>query len=147
MVRQRSATPWSPVRIREVPPIFLCRNGGIGRRKGLKIPREQSHAGSSPAFGTKIGVLPIFLFLYAPAYEISTHSKLLLISPAFGTIFLGYLYPFFIYTKLPNYYILLATGNFLFAWFKYLTSNLVLFFDIFFYIIFGIKLVVFLQII
>ena len=26
--------------------------GGIGRRKGLKIPREQSHAGSIPAPGT-----------------------------------------------------------------------------------------------
>ena len=27
--------------------------GGIGRRKGLKIPREQSRAGSTPALGTK----------------------------------------------------------------------------------------------
>ena len=26
--------------------------GGIGRRKGLKIPREQSRAGSTPALGT-----------------------------------------------------------------------------------------------
>ena len=26
--------------------------GGIGRRKGLKIPREQSRAGSTPAPGT-----------------------------------------------------------------------------------------------
>ena len=51
VVRQRSAKPLSPVRIREVPPI--CPNGGIGRRKGLKIPREQSCAGSSPASGTK----------------------------------------------------------------------------------------------
>ena len=25
--------------------------GGIGRRKGLKIPREQSRAGSTPALG------------------------------------------------------------------------------------------------
>ena len=28
--------------------------GGIGRRKGLKIPREQSRAGSTPALGIKI---------------------------------------------------------------------------------------------
>ena len=26
--------------------------GGIGRHKGLKIPRRQLHAGSSPALGT-----------------------------------------------------------------------------------------------
>ena len=30
----------------------LCPGGEIGRRKGLKIPREQSRAGSSPAPGT-----------------------------------------------------------------------------------------------
>jgi hypothetical protein len=29
-----------------------CRSGGIGIRRGLKIPRSQGHAGSSPAFGT-----------------------------------------------------------------------------------------------
>ena len=28
--------------------------GGIGRHKGLKIPRRQLHAGSSPALGTII---------------------------------------------------------------------------------------------
>jgi hypothetical protein len=28
-----------------------CRGGGIGRRKGLKIPRPQGHAGSTPAPG------------------------------------------------------------------------------------------------
>ena len=28
--------------------------GGIGRRKGLKIPREQSRAGSTPALGINI---------------------------------------------------------------------------------------------
>ncbi len=28
--------------------------GGIGRHKGLKIPRRQLHAGSSPALGTTI---------------------------------------------------------------------------------------------
>ncbi len=31
----------------------VCRCGGIGRRKGLKIPRPQKRAGSSPASGTK----------------------------------------------------------------------------------------------
>ena len=28
--------------------------GGIGRRKGLKIPRGQPRAGSTPALGNKI---------------------------------------------------------------------------------------------
>ena len=32
---------------------YICRSGGIGRRKGLKIPRRQRRAGSSPAFGTQ----------------------------------------------------------------------------------------------
>jgi hypothetical protein len=31
--------------------IFFSPGGGIGRRKGLKIPREQSRAGSTPALG------------------------------------------------------------------------------------------------
>ena len=30
---------------------FFSPGGGIGRRKGLKIPREQSRAGSTPALG------------------------------------------------------------------------------------------------
>ena len=30
---------------------FTGPGGGIGRRKGLKIPREQSRAGSTPALG------------------------------------------------------------------------------------------------
>ena len=30
---------------------FYSPGGGIGRRKGLKIPREQSRAGSTPALG------------------------------------------------------------------------------------------------
>ena len=29
------------------------RDGGIGRRKGLKIPRPQGHEGSTPTSGTK----------------------------------------------------------------------------------------------
>ena len=32
--------------------LILCPGGGIGRRKGLKIPREQSRAGSTPDLGT-----------------------------------------------------------------------------------------------
>ena len=33
--------------------MFLdCPGGGIGRHKGLKIPRQQWRAGSSPAPGT-----------------------------------------------------------------------------------------------
>ena len=32
---------------------YFCPGGGIGRHKGLKIPRRQLRAGSSPALGTK----------------------------------------------------------------------------------------------
>ena len=32
----------------------ICPGGGIGRHKGLKIPRQQWRAGSSPAPGTKL---------------------------------------------------------------------------------------------
>ncbi len=35
----------------------MRRCGGIGRRKGLKIPRWQHRTGSSPVSGTKIPVL------------------------------------------------------------------------------------------
>ena len=31
---------------------YLCRCGGIGRHKGLKIPRWQQRTGSSPVSGT-----------------------------------------------------------------------------------------------
>ena len=31
----------------------VCRGGGIGRHKGLKIPRGKPRAGSSPALGTR----------------------------------------------------------------------------------------------
>tara|TARA_B100001245_G_scaffold201480_1_gene161571 strand:+ start:106 stop:324 length:219 start_codon:yes stop_codon:yes gene_type:complete len=33
----------------------LCPGGGIGRHKGLKIPRRKLRAGSSPALGTSLG--------------------------------------------------------------------------------------------
>ena len=32
--------------------MFFCPGGGIGRHKGLKIPRGKLRAGSSPAPGT-----------------------------------------------------------------------------------------------
>lgn len=34
--------------------LFNCPSGEIGRRAGLKIQRDQTRAGSSPALGTKI---------------------------------------------------------------------------------------------
>src|ERR1700741_2803079 len=59
---QRPAKPCTPVRFR-LPPPSLPFNRGIlrslrlggetGSRKGLKIPRAQGRAGSSPAPGTK----------------------------------------------------------------------------------------------
>ena len=33
---------------------MTCRNGGIGRRSGLKIRRRQKRTGSTPVFGTII---------------------------------------------------------------------------------------------
>ena len=57
---QRPAKPLTSVRFRAQPPFSLEQldgskpgpGGGIGRRKGLKIPRWQHRAGSSPAPGT-----------------------------------------------------------------------------------------------
>tara|TARA_E500000178_G_scaffold348521_1_gene403767 strand:+ start:514 stop:642 length:129 start_codon:yes stop_codon:yes gene_type:complete len=40
-------SPYSNNSLNSISP-----GGGIGRRKGLKIPREQSRAGSTPALGT-----------------------------------------------------------------------------------------------
>ena len=44
-------------------PICLCWCGGIGRRKGLKIPRWQHRAGSSPATSTKKSSIPAGFFV------------------------------------------------------------------------------------
>ena len=33
----------------------ICRCGGIGRHKGLKIPRPKKRTGSTPVSGTKKG--------------------------------------------------------------------------------------------
>ena len=35
--------------------MLICRCGGIGRHKGLKIPRSKIRTGSSPVSGTKAG--------------------------------------------------------------------------------------------
>ena len=37
--------------------------GGIGRRKGLKIPREQSRAGSTPALGRQDILLSVYMIV------------------------------------------------------------------------------------
>ena len=53
----RFAKPRTPVRIWFQPPLHQsipCPGGETGRRKGLKIPRWQHHAGSIPAPGTII---------------------------------------------------------------------------------------------
>ena len=50
MVMHRPAKPRTPVRFRSQPK--ECPGGGIGRRKGLKIPRSLLRAGSSPALGS-----------------------------------------------------------------------------------------------
>ena len=62
---QRIANPSTPVRFRPQPPLsfqneknkvqcghMYSPGGGIGRHKGLKIPRRKLRAGSSPAPGT-----------------------------------------------------------------------------------------------
>ena len=57
MVMQRIANPSTPVRFRPQPQcniiMYVCPGGGIGRHKGLKIPRRKLRAGSSPAPGTR----------------------------------------------------------------------------------------------
>ena len=49
VVRRRSA---KPLFLGSNPGAASSRSGGIGRRKGLKIPRGQLRAGSSPATST-----------------------------------------------------------------------------------------------
>ena len=46
---------------------MTCRNGGIGRRSGLKIRRRQKRAGSTPAFGTRkdLDYFEVFSFFRA----------------------------------------------------------------------------------
>ena len=36
-----------------ISPNPTCRDGGTGRRTGLKIPRSKDHEGSTPSLGTK----------------------------------------------------------------------------------------------
>ena len=59
---QRPAKPWTSVRFRPQPPIGP--GGEIGRRKGLKIPRWQHRAGSSPAPGTNHKYIYYKLLIY-----------------------------------------------------------------------------------
>ena len=47
---------------------MTCRNGGIGRRSGLKIRRRQKRAGSTPAFGTRKGLDYFEVFSFYPSY-------------------------------------------------------------------------------
>ena len=42
----------------------ISRNGGIGRRKGLKIPRWKHRIGSTPIFGTNKKITPLGDFFY-----------------------------------------------------------------------------------
>ena len=60
VVMQRIANPSTPVRFRPQPQYNIIKNvcpgGGIGRHKGLKIPRRKLRAGSSPAPGTIIAL-------------------------------------------------------------------------------------------
>ena len=105
VVRPRSAKPLSPgsnpggasKKTLHTPcRVFLsfsiyqtCRCGGIGRRKGLKIPRTRVRAGSSPASGTRIwgkifGFYPYFFVwgkdfgLFTPIFALfSSFSGLL----------------------------------------------------------------------
>ena len=53
-----------------------CPGGGIGRRKGLKIPRGQPRAGSSPAPGTTSRILILVSFFQDK--RIYKQSKLLI---------------------------------------------------------------------
>ena len=38
--------------------LLICRCGGIGRHKGLKIPRGRLRTGSSPVSGTRLILEP-----------------------------------------------------------------------------------------
>ena len=66
-------SPWAPRRI--------CPGGETGRHKGLKIPRPQGHAGSSPAPGTRlkmeaeVGIEPAYTELQSAAWPLC-HSAL-----------------------------------------------------------------------
>ena len=46
-IRRKLLTNWAVDDI-----LLLCLSGGIGRHKGLKIPRPSGHAGSIPASST-----------------------------------------------------------------------------------------------
>ena len=52
----------------------ISRNGGIGRRKGLKIPRWQHRIGSTPIFGTNKKSLLWVIFLFSHICDILQYS-------------------------------------------------------------------------
>ena len=66
VVRQRSATPSSPVQIWVAPPFYFSRSGGTGRRTGLKILRRLNSVpvrfrSSAPRRSkVKVGFAPAF---------------------------------------------------------------------------------------
>ncbi len=53
---------------------MLCRDGEIGRRKGLKIPRWKHHVGSSPIRGTKKAKIFFRFFLLHSSAKIILKS-------------------------------------------------------------------------
>ena len=60
--RNRAAAPWTA---RSINNFHISRCGGIGRHKGLKIPRSKIRTGSIPVSGTKKRVTPLgSLFSY-----------------------------------------------------------------------------------
>ena len=85
VVRPRSAKPLSPGSnpggasknlCTLVQSFFISRCGGIGRRKGLKIPRSNIRAGSSPASGTrKRTLLASFFFVFYSFLQIPLYSS------------------------------------------------------------------------
>lgn len=54
VVMQRIANPYTSVQVRDASSNirFMGPDGGIGRHKGLKIPRPYGYAGSNPAPGS-----------------------------------------------------------------------------------------------
>ncbi len=60
VVRPRSAKPLFPSS--NLGGTSKCRDGGIGRRKGLKIPRGKLRTGSSPVPGTSLMWLKTFIY-------------------------------------------------------------------------------------
>lgn len=56
---------------------MTCRNGGIGRRSGLKIRRRQKRAGSTPAFGTRkdLDIIEVFSFYHVSYVQLGAFHE------------------------------------------------------------------------